>query len=86
MLNSEFLNKQAAIFAADVREQAANDAVEQVRIILSRVTQRNPSTDEVQRGVDFISRIQNEHEINSELALQKFCLLAMNLNEFLYID
>ena len=54
--------------------------------MLSRVTQREPTDDEVQRGVDFIGRMQNEHEMNRDLALQKFCLLAMNLNEFLYID
>jgi hypothetical protein len=86
MLNSEFLNKQAAIFATDVRESAPDDAVEQVRIVLSRVTQREPTDEEVRRGIDFISRMQNDHEVNRDLALQKFCLLAMNLNEFLYID
>jgi hypothetical protein len=60
--------------------------VEQVRIVLSRVTQREPTDEEVRRGIDFISRMQLEHELDRDLALQKFCLLAMNLNEFLYID
>jgi hypothetical protein len=86
MLNSEFLNKQAAIFATDVRELAPDDTAKQVRIVLSRVTQREPTDDEIDRGIDFIGRMLNEHEMNGELALQKFCLLAMNLNEFLYID
>jgi mono/diheme cytochrome c family protein len=86
MLNSEFLNKQAGIFATDVRELAPDDTKEQVRIVLNRVTQREPTNNDIQRGVDFISRMQNEHEVNHDLALQKFCLLAMNLNESLYID
>jgi hypothetical protein len=84
MLNSTFLNEQAAI-RGDVRRVAGDDTAGQVRITLARVTQRNLTVDEVQRGVDFIRRMQEEHSIERDLALQKYCLLAMNLNEFLYI-
>jgi hypothetical protein len=86
MLNSEFLNHQAAIFAADVSRRAGDDAAEQVRIALARVTQRIPTAEEIKRGADFVRRLQDDEGMQSELALQKFCLLAMNLNEFLYIE
>jgi hypothetical protein len=88
MLNSEFLNEQAAIFAENVRELAGDDAAAQVHMVLSRVTQREPTDEEVNRGVNFIRRIKDdqEQELNPNMGLQKFCLLAMNLNEFLYID
>jgi hypothetical protein len=86
MLNSQFLNDQAAVFAADVRRLAGDDTGEQVRLAQSRVTQRLPTDEEVQRGVDFIRRMQEEQGMEREPALQKYCLLAMNLNEFLYID
>jgi hypothetical protein len=86
MLNSQFLNEQAAIFAQDIIRIAGNKTDEQVRIALSRVTQRTPSDNEVQRGIDFIRRMQDDERMEHDLALQKFCLMAMNLNEFLYID
>jgi hypothetical protein len=50
------------------------------------VLQRKPSADEVERGVAFIRRLEDEHGMSPELAKTKFCLLAMNLNEFLYVD
>ncbi len=86
MLNSRFLNHQAAIFAEDIRRLASDDTAEQVRLTLSRVTQRSPTDGEVQRGVEFIRHMQEEQGIGRDLALQTYCLLAMNLNEFLYID
>jgi hypothetical protein len=86
MLNSEFLNEQAAVFAANVRETAGHDPAAQVRMVLSRVTQREPTDEEVERGLNFIRRIETDHELGPEMGLQKLCLLAMNLNEFLYID
>jgi mono/diheme cytochrome c family protein len=86
MLNSEFLNQQAAIFAADVSQLANDDTEELVRIALARVTQRIPTGEEIDCGVDFIGRMQEAHGTKRELAVQKFCLMALNMNEFLYID
>jgi Protein of unknown function (DUF1553) len=86
MLNSKFLNEQAAIFATDVSRLAGDNISEQVRLALSRVAQRAPTDEEVQRGVEFIRRLQNDERMEPDVALQKYCLLALNLNEFLYID
>jgi hypothetical protein len=87
MLNSVFLNQQAAIFAKDVTQKVgAEDTAAQVRMVLTCVTQRIPTAEEIERGVDFIRRMVEVEEVEHEIALQKFCLLAMNLNEFLYVD
>jgi mono/diheme cytochrome c family protein len=86
MLNSEFLNKQAAIFASDIAKVAGEEPRELVRTALARVTQRMPTAEEITRGVAFVDRMQQEHGMDHELAVQKFCLLAMNMNEFLYVD
>jgi hypothetical protein len=86
MLNSEFLNDQSAVFAANIRALTGDDTEEQIRIALSRVTQRIPTEEEVARGVQFVDRMQQEHGMDAEMAMQKFCLMAMNMNEFLYID
>ena len=63
MLNSEFLNEQAAIFARDVRRsRRATTRRSRSASRSSRVTQREPTNDEIQRGVAFIGRLQNEHD------------------------
>jgi hypothetical protein len=86
MLNSDFLDQQAALFAADAVALAGADTAELVRLVLTRVMQRIPTTVEIDRGVDFLDRMQQEHDMDRRLAIQKFCLMAMNMNEFLYID
>jgi mono/diheme cytochrome c family protein len=86
MLNGELLHEQARVFAADVRRRAGNDPAAQVRLALERVTQRPPRDSEVERGVAFLRRLRGQHQLAPEDALQSFCLLALNLNEFLYLD
>jgi hypothetical protein len=86
MLNGDFLNEAAADFAADVRRQAGVDPQAQVRTALRRVTQREPDAAEVRRGVAFLDRLRNVHEMAQSDALRAFCLLALNLNESLYLD
>jgi mono/diheme cytochrome c family protein len=86
MLNSEFLGAQAAVFAREVEEETGDDDAAFVAAALHRVTQREPTVAEVERGVAFIRRLRDEHGMSEELAATKFCLLAMNMNEFLYVD
>jgi hypothetical protein len=86
MLNSKFLNEQAAIFAHDVEETAGDDRVAQVTLALRRTTQRPPTGAEVERGVSLIETLQTTHGLSPEAALADFCLISLNLNEFLYLD
>jgi mono/diheme cytochrome c family protein len=86
MLNGEFLNAQAQIFAADLRRKAGEDPKEQVRLALRRVTQREPSAREVERGAEFLDRMRETHRLPADAALRSFCLLALNLNEFIYLN
>ncbi|QDU39746.1 Planctomycete cytochrome C [Maioricimonas rarisocia] len=87
MLNSDFLNEQAAEFAAFLNEQVPDgERRKQVQVALQRTLQRQPSEDEVQRGVDLIERLQTQHQLDDAKALKYFCLMALNLNEFIYLD
>jgi hypothetical protein len=86
MLNSRFANEQAGVFADYLRAQVGSDAAECVRLCLRRTLQREPSDAEVERGVRFVSTAQSEHGASEEQALRLFCLVALNLNEFLYLD
>jgi hypothetical protein len=84
MINSEFLNEQANVFAETVRAQAGDDAAAQVRLALRRAVQREPTEPEVRRGVEFLTRMKERHGATPAEALRRFCLLALNLNEFVY--
>jgi hypothetical protein len=78
------MNQQAASFAGMLLEQEA--AIDQIRLALARVAQRSPSADEIRQGLTFIQQLQSEEGLTADQALQSFCLLALNLNEFIYLD
>ncbi len=86
MLNGQFLNKQAGIFAQRLQKEAGNDLVQQVRLALNLVTQRPPSPEDVQRGVRLIEALQREESLTTEAALRMYGLVVLNLNEFVYVD
>jgi hypothetical protein len=86
MLNSDFLNRQAEVLAARLRKEAGDDLRKQVRLALSLVTSRTPTNAEVKRGVHLIESLKAEEKATPEIALKYFCLMALNLNEMVYLD
>ena len=86
LLNSGFLNEQAAQFAGRLRREAAGDLRKQVRVGLQLATSRPPSEVDIQRGVDLIETLQTHDGVSPPMALQYFCLMALNLNETIYLD
>jgi hypothetical protein len=83
MFNSEFLHEQAGIFAAHVRQKVGSNPVAQVHLGLRRVLQREPTPKEIERGVRLLRDLQRD---SNEDALRAFCLMAFNLNEFIFLD
>ena len=47
---------------------------------------RRQTAKEIERGVKLIGRFMNEDKLTAEKALANFCLVALNLNEFMYLD
>ncbi len=86
MLNSDFLQEQARLLAAYVRQRAGDDPREQLALALWRVLQREPTAVEVERGLELLRLMQQRHQASAEQALNYFCLAALNLNEFMYLD
>jgi hypothetical protein len=86
MMNSAFINEQARVFAAYLQKRAGGSPSAQVRLALWRVQQREPSAKEVERGVRLMARLQERYNVRAEEALARFCTVALNLNEFLYLD
>ena len=86
MLNSDFVNQQAETFAALASQLCPDDPSAQVALILSRTVQREPTEKEIRRGTDLLKRWKDELGLEPAVALKYYCLLALNLNEFIYLD
>ena len=85
MLNSTFINEEAAKLAAAISKQDPSDLEQQIRLTLQRVLQREPTDSEVARGVQLVEELQGDG-IEKEKSFELFCVVALNLNEFLYLD
>jgi hypothetical protein len=86
MLNGAFLNDQAAVFAEYIKKKVGNDSALQVKLALKRTLQRNPTQQEIDRGVRLIQSLKENHKVSDVEALKLYCVVALNLNEFLYLD
>lgn len=86
MLNGAFLQEQAGFLADRLRKEAGAKPDDQVRLALRLVTSREPSAREVDRGVRMIKALQSRQKLSEDVATKTFCLLTLNLNEFLYLD
>ncbi len=86
MLNSEFLQKQAAVFSARLRRDAPEGVSSQVMRGLQLALSRPVEPHEVERGVQLIDRLKAKHQLSEERSLELFGLYILNLNEFVYLD
>ena len=85
LINSRFINEQAGKFTNSVGGDVANLPAT-VESVLWRVLQRQPSRQETARGIALVQDLQAKDKMSGPEALRQFCLLALNLNEFLYLD
>jgi hypothetical protein len=86
MLNGEFLNAEAAKLAARVRKEAGDNVGKQVRLALRLVTSREPTIDEIGRGMKLLTDLTESEGVPADRAMNYFCLVALNVNEFVYLD
>lgn len=86
LLNSQFLAEQSQLLAENLQQVAGPDPTAQVRLALRRTLQRMPTDAEVDRGLKFIVQLQDEEKLSPKVALSRFCLLAINLNEFVFLN
>jgi cytochrome c553 len=86
LLNGEFANEQAELFAARLQKEAPNDVAAQVARAIRLTTGRTPSATEVKADVAFIASLKTKHKLSDAKALAQFALLCLNANEFVYLD
>eukprot|EP00913_Durusdinium_trenchii_P023361 g21939.t1 len=86
MMNSDFIHREASVFAENLLKTAGTTPQTQVKAALRRVLQREPSKKEIARGTRLIAMLKSKHKLDDRTALKMFCLVALNLNEFLFVD
>ena len=90
MMNGEFLQKQARTFAARVKREVggpdADNTPAEVRRALEIALTRSVTDAEVARGVALVDTLENQDGVGPTRSLELFCLMVLNLNEFVYLD
>jgi mono/diheme cytochrome c family protein len=84
MMNSKFLNDSAEVLSKRLQEELKT-VPEQISRAIELATSRTASKVDIADGVKLIETL-TEAGVDKNQALQRFCLLALNLNEFLYLD
>jgi hypothetical protein len=86
MLNGEFTNEQASLLAERVVREAPGDLSAQVRRAIRLTTGRVADAKEVQKDLAFIAKLRDQQKLSESDALRIYCLMALNTNEFVYLD
>ena len=86
MLNGKFINRQALDFAKRLRQEGGSTLVDQIQFGLKLVLSRQPSGEEFNWAKDFVQRLIEKEQVDQQAALDRFALLALNLNEFIFLD
>jgi hypothetical protein len=86
LLNGRFAHEQAAALAARLRREAPGDTAAQVRQALRLALGRDAGAPSVEQGQRLMASLGQRHGANADEALGYFCLMVLNLNEFVYLD
>ena len=85
MLNGPFVNKQASVLANRVRHEVGPAPRAFTVRLLTLVQQRPPTNAETTEGMSLLTRLQGRGA-KPEQAQTLLCLMALNLDEFVYLD
>ena len=86
MLNGQFANEQAGFLAERVRTEAGDDPKDQVARAIEITLGRKATDAEIADGLDLMKQLLEEHDRDPQEALRYWCLVALNQNEFMYLD
>ena len=85
LLNSAFMDQQSEALARRIEQQAGRDSSAQVNEVYKLVLARAATSAERDAGAHYID-LNKSKGVSPEVALQRFCKVALNLNEVVYVD
>jgi hypothetical protein len=85
-LNGEFANEHAALLAIRVQQEAPESLESQVGRAIRLTTAREPTPREISADANFIRKLTADSQRDPKRALEQYCLLLFNSNEFVDLD
>ncbi|EDM26580.1 hypothetical protein LNTAR_02192 [Lentisphaera araneosa HTCC2155] len=85
MINSDFINQAAEDFYQRLKKEAGDNETARIKLAWQLITASEASPDEIKTAQDFLTAFSKENG-NKDKAWQQFCLIMLNLNEFIYLD
>ncbi|NNM24944.1 MAG: DUF1553 domain-containing protein, partial [Phycisphaerales bacterium] len=86
MLNGDFLNEQAALLAKRVAREVDGPLETRVARAVEIVTTRPPTNADIRDGIGVVRDLVEGEGLTAERAFTMYCLVLLNLNEFVYLD
>jgi hypothetical protein len=86
MINGSFAQEEAAKLAARLKKEAGTDRASQVKLAWRLVASREASASEVSKSLGLMESLEKQDGASAEAAMNGFCLMMLNLNEFVYVD
>ena len=86
MLNGAFANQRAEAFAERISAAHPMNDEARLRMAIELATSRPATREEIVSAKELITDLTNQEGMNQKMALTQFCLIALNLNEFLHVD
>lgn len=86
LLNSGWMQEQAAALHQRVEREVGNGLRLQAARALELVTSRRPSDHDITELVELVDRLKRKQNFSETQARRAMCLAALNINQFMYID
>ncbi len=87
MMNSEFIAKHAELLTQRIKQEADEQEMESVvNTGFEMVLGRLPEPTEMEESLSLIASMQNDFGHDAATAVERFSLMMLNLNEFMFLD
>ena len=86
MLNSQFVNDQAKVFANQCRNLGGDRLDSQIRYALELISQREAEASQVAELMKMANKLKTEANLSDSEIFDRIALVALNLNEFVFVD
>jgi mono/diheme cytochrome c family protein len=86
LLNSDWMQEQARHLLERVARDVGDDVTAQARRCLELVSSMPAELPDVEELLDLVKRLKVKHQLDELAARQAMCLVALNLNQLMYVD
>lgn len=86
MLNSDWMQQQAQQFLERVQREVGNDLRQQATRCLELVTNQPAAAADIDELVSLKERLQSKQGMTDQIARRNMALVALNLNQFIFVD